>query len=77
MEAANSAAGTSKPDMTELTKSALLLVVGEPFTTDHRDLILKEITEGKHSFVELQGQRERKHALPVCRRYSLRGGIRQ
>jgi len=47
MEAADGAAGTLKTDMTDLSKSALLLVVGEPFTTDHRDLILKEITEGK------------------------------
>ena len=34
--------------MSEISAAALLVVVGEPFSADHKDLILERITKGKH-----------------------------
>ena len=33
--------------MSEISAAALLVVVGEPFSSDHKDLILERITKGK------------------------------
>ena len=32
--------------MSELSGASLLVIVGEPFTADHRELILERITTG-------------------------------
>ena len=33
--------------MSETSGTALLLVIGEPFTADHKEMILERITKGK------------------------------
>ena len=45
---ANGAAtlGENTSEMAELTGSAVLVVIGEPFTGDHKELVLERITKG-------------------------------
>ena len=43
----NGGAGEQAATMSEMNKAALLVVIGEPFSGDHKDLLLKRITEGK------------------------------
>ena len=40
------ALGENTSDMAELTGSAVLVVIGEPLTADHKELILERITKG-------------------------------
>ncbi len=47
--AVSDGAGTGEQNcaMSELTGAALLLVVGEPFTNDHKELIVETVTKGE------------------------------
>ena len=49
---ANGAAtfGENTSEMAELTGSAVLLVIGKPFSAEHKELILERITKGKFWF---------------------------
>lgn len=46
--------GENTSEMAELTGSAVLVVIGEPFTAEHKELILERITKGQSLFSSLR-----------------------
>ena len=46
-EDVNGGAGEQAATMSEMNKAALLVVIGEPFSGDHKELLPKRITQGK------------------------------